>query len=62
MIKQNFIHAKIYVVDGLCAVVGSVNLTEYGFYKNVEHIVMMQDPQEVQAEDVDGKARMERNK
>lgn len=41
---------------------GSVNLTEYGFYKNVEHIVMMQDPQEVQAEDVDGKARMERNK
>ncbi|MEM3736624.1 MAG: phospholipase D family protein [Candidatus Bathyarchaeia archaeon] len=35
-------HAKIYVVDGEYAVVGSVNLTETGLWKNLEYILVFE--------------------
>ncbi|MGI0077214.1 MAG: phospholipase D family protein [Nitrosopumilaceae archaeon] len=47
IIEDAFIHAKIYVIDGTYAVVGSANLTEYGLWKNVEHIVMTHTPEDV---------------
>ncbi len=38
------LHAKIYVVDGKIAIIGSANLTESGMYGNVEHIDIKLDP------------------
>lgn len=46
VIKRDFIHAKIYVIDGALAITGSPNLTYGGLWKNIEHIVITENPQE----------------
>ena len=48
IMKYNFVHAKLYVIDGKYAVVGSANLTEYGMTKNVEHLIVTDNQEEVQ--------------
>jgi phosphatidylserine/phosphatidylglycerophosphate/cardiolipin synthase-like enzyme len=47
IMKYNFVHAKLYVIDGKYAVVGSANLTEYGMTKNVEHLIVTDNREEV---------------
>jgi phosphatidylserine/phosphatidylglycerophosphate/cardiolipin synthase-like enzyme len=48
IVDERFIHAKIYCFDGVYAVVGSANLTEAGFFKNVEHIVIFKNTEDVE--------------
>jgi phosphatidylserine/phosphatidylglycerophosphate/cardiolipin synthase-like enzyme len=48
IIDEKFVHAKIYTVDGKYAITGSANLTESGLWHNVEHIVIMKNPLEVE--------------
>lgn len=45
--ETKLIHPKIYVIDGLCAIVGSANLTENGFQNFVEYIQIFRDKSEV---------------
>jgi len=47
VVRERFIHAKIYAVDGKYAVVGSPNFTEECFWKNAEYILIFEDPDEV---------------
>lgn len=47
IVKYNFVHAKLYIVDSKYAVVGSANLTEYGMTKNVEHLIVTDNLEEV---------------
>ena len=37
------IHAKIYVIDGKCAIIGSANLTENSFQNFVEYVLISDD-------------------
>lgn len=46
VIRRDFVHAKIYVVDGEIAMAGSPNLTYGGLWKNVEHLVITESVQE----------------
>ena len=46
VIKRDFIHAKIYVVDGELAMAGSPNLTYGGLWKNIEHLIITENAQE----------------
>jgi phosphatidylserine/phosphatidylglycerophosphate/cardiolipin synthase-like enzyme len=46
VIQSDFIHAKIYVVDGELAMVGSCNLTHGGLWKNIEHLIITESTQE----------------
>ncbi len=46
-VPSGFVHAKIYVVDGV-AYLSSANLTESGMHGNVEFVVVVDDPAEVQ--------------
>jgi phosphatidylserine/phosphatidylglycerophosphate/cardiolipin synthase-like enzyme len=46
VIKRDFIHAKIYVIDGESAIVGSCNLTYGGLWNNIEHLVITENAQE----------------
>jgi len=46
-VKHEFIHAKIYAVDGY-AVMGSANLTEKGLWENVEHLVIFEGEEEAE--------------
>ena len=41
------IHAKIYVIDGKCAIMGSANLTENSFQNFVEYILISTEVDEV---------------
>ena len=45
--ETKLIHPKIYVVDGLCAIVGSANLTENGFENFAEFIQIFRDKIEI---------------
>lgn len=45
--ETKLVHPKIYVIDGLCAIVGSANLTENGFQNFVEYIQIFRDKTEV---------------
>lgn len=47
IIKRDFVHAKIYVVDGKVAMVGSPNLTYSGLWNNIEHLMFTHDSSEV---------------
>lgn len=53
IVKSNFVHAKIYIIDSRYAVVGSANLTEYGMTKNVEHLIVTDNIEEVRQLDKD---------
>ena len=46
---NNFIHAKMYVIDNKYAVDGSCNLTRAGLWNNVEHVNVYDFADEVQA-------------
>ena len=48
VVRERFIHAKIYAVDGHYAVVGSPNFTEQGFWHNAEYILIFEKPEEVE--------------
>ena len=37
------IHAKLYVIDGKCAIIGSANLTENSFQNFVEYVLISDD-------------------
>jgi phosphatidylserine/phosphatidylglycerophosphate/cardiolipin synthase-like enzyme len=41
------IHAKIYVIDGKCAITGSANLTENSFFNFAEYIQITRDQNEI---------------
>jgi len=41
------IHAKIYVIDGKCAIIGSANLTENSFWNFAEYIHITRDIDEI---------------
>ena len=45
--KARLIHPKIYVIDDKCAIVGSANLTENGFYNFVEFIQLFKEKDQV---------------
>ena len=50
IIKENkvkLIHPKIYIIDNKCAIVGSANLTENGFYNYIEFIQVFKDKKDV---------------
>ncbi len=53
IIDAKFIHPRIYCADGRYAVVGSATLTQNGLWKNVEHVIMVNDPEEVQRIETD---------
>jgi len=42
-------HSKIFVIDDLCAVSGSANLTEPGMWENYETVSVAETKEEVQA-------------
>ena len=46
--KAQLIHPKIYVIDDKCAIVGSANLTENGFYNFVEFIQLFTEKNEIE--------------
>ena len=48
IIEEDFIHAKMYLVDGKYAVVGSANLTESGLWHNIEHVMYFTRPEEIE--------------
>jgi len=48
VVDKRFIHPIIYCVDGRYAVVGSAMLTQNDLWKNVEHLIIMNEPEEVQ--------------
>jgi phosphatidylserine/phosphatidylglycerophosphate/cardiolipin synthase-like enzyme len=39
------IHSKIYIIDGKCAIIGSVNLTENHFWNYAEYIWILREPE-----------------
>ncbi|HSB83771.1 MAG TPA: phospholipase D family protein [Nitrosarchaeum sp.] len=41
------IHAKIYVMDGKCAIVGSANLTENSFWNFAEYVLITRNSSEI---------------
>jgi len=43
----DYLHAKMYIVDGRIAITGSVNLTERGLYWNYEHVDIKLEPRQV---------------
>jgi phosphatidylserine/phosphatidylglycerophosphate/cardiolipin synthase-like enzyme len=45
--KSKLIHPKIYIIDNKCAIVGSANLTENGFYNYVEFIQLFKDENDI---------------
>jgi phosphatidylserine/phosphatidylglycerophosphate/cardiolipin synthase-like enzyme len=47
------IHAKIYVIDGVCAIVGSANLTENSFWNFAEYIHITRNTDEVKEIEAD---------
>lgn len=46
--KEIFIHAKVYVKDGMYAVVGSANFTTESFWHNAESIVIFDSKEDIQ--------------
>jgi phosphatidylserine/phosphatidylglycerophosphate/cardiolipin synthase-like enzyme len=42
------IHAKIYIIDGKCAIIGSANLTENHFWNYAEYILVLREPDFIQ--------------
>ena len=48
IIRQQYLHVKMYVFDDKMAVVGSANFTEHGLWNNIEHIVVFDKPEEVE--------------
>jgi len=48
IIRQQYLHVKMYVFDDKMAVVGSANMTEHGLWNNIEHIVVFTEPEEIE--------------
>ena len=51
VVSERFIHAKMYIVDGEYAVVGSPNLTQSGLWQNVEYVLIFEGEEAKQIED-----------
>ncbi len=49
VVEQRYLHVKMYIYDDKLAVVGSANLTQNGMWSNIEHIVVFDKPEEIQA-------------
>ncbi len=49
IVEQRYLHVKMYVYDDKLAVVGSANLTQHGMWSNIEHIVVFDQPEEIEA-------------
>ena len=47
VINADFIHAKMYLADGRHAIVGSANLTHSGLWRNIEHVMIAENINEV---------------
>lgn len=41
------IHAKLYVIDGKCAIIGSANLTENSFWNYAEYIWVLRETEHI---------------
>ena len=48
IIAEKFVHAKMYISDGKYAVTGSANLTESGLWRNIEHVIIINNPKDVE--------------
>ncbi len=48
IIREQYLHVKMYVFDDKLAVVGSANFTEHGLWQNIEHIVVFDSPEDVE--------------
>ena len=48
IIREKYLHVKLYVFDDKLAVVGSANLTKNGMWNNIEHVIVFDQPEEVQ--------------
>lgn len=53
ILDEKFIHPIMYCVDGRYAVVGSAMLTQNDLWKKVEHLIIMNEPEEVQKIETD---------
>ncbi len=51
IINEKLVHAKIYVIDGEYAVVGSANMTKNGFWDNIEYIMIFEGDEAQKIED-----------
>lgn len=40
-------HAKIFVIDGKCAIIGSANLSENSFWNFAEYILISREPEQI---------------
>jgi len=49
VIREQYLHVKMYIWDDKAAVVGSANFTQRGLWSNIEHIVVFDKPEEVEA-------------
>ena len=49
VIREQYLHVKMYIWDDRAAVVGSANFTQRGLWSNIEHIVIFDEPGEVEA-------------
>ena len=47
--NQSLIHAKIYIIDGRVAYLGSLNFTKQGFGNNYETAIQIKDPEAILA-------------
>ena len=48
IINERFVHAKIYISDGKYAVTGSANLTESGLWSNAEHVIILNNANDIE--------------
>lgn len=48
IIKEEYLHVKMYVFDDKAAIVGSANFTYRGLWENIEHIVLFNKPEDVE--------------
>ena len=49
VIKEEYLHVKMYVWDDKGAVVGSANFTQRGMWHNIEHVIVFDKPEEIEA-------------
>jgi len=48
VIRERYLHVKMYLWDDKAAVVGSANFTQNGLWSNIEHIVIFDQPEEIE--------------
>ena len=48
IISDWFVHTKIYISDGKYAVTGSANLTNNGLWQNAEHVIILNNANDIE--------------